>query len=105
MLGPEQCTEQVKVPKIAAFRAPVALVERHAEMERTAQHPVSERSVCHQRDLVGRAAWEDLRLHAAIEHVPGVLHDIDATPPHRLFDLRQAEIRDTDVARFALPYD
>jgi hypothetical protein len=42
---------------------------------------------------------------APVEHIPGVLHRIDAAQPHRLFDLPEAEIGDADVACFALPHD
>src|SRR6516162_501083 len=105
MLAAEQRAEQVQTPEIAAFRTPVALVEGHPVMERAAQHAVGKRSVRHHPDLFGPAIGKDLRLHAAVEHVPGVLHDVDAAQPHRLCDLRQTEIRHADITRLALPYD
>jgi len=47
----------------------------------------------------------ELGLHAAVEHIPGILHDIDPTLPHRLYDLRQAEVGHADVTHLALPHD
>src|SRR5882672_7038282 len=105
MLGAEQGSEQVQAAQIAAARAPVVLVERHAGVERTAQHTVSQRAVGHDGDLLRRAIGEDLGLHAAVEHVPGVLHDVDSAEPRAFLDLRQAEIGHADEAHLALPDD
>src|SRR5436853_3272717 len=73
MLGAEQGAEQVEVAEHAAARAPVALLELHAGVKGAAEHAVGERAVGHHADFLGRAVWEDLGLHAPVEHVPAVL--------------------------------
>src|SRR5262249_54765082 len=45
---------------------------------------------------------EDLPLHAAVEHVPAVLHDVDAPEGHAGLQLLQPEVRHADVAGLAL---
>src|SRR6267154_2961076 len=105
MLGTKQGAEQVEIAEHAAARAPVALFELHAGVKGAAKHAVSERSVGHDADLLGRTIGEDLCLHAPVEHVPAILHDIDTAQSHAALDLRHAEVRQTDIARLALLHD
>src|SRR6516162_3340539 len=105
MLGAEQGTEQVEIAEHAALRAPVVFVEPHARVKGATQHAVSERPISRDADLVHRTIGEDLSLHAPVEHVPAILHDVDRAQPHAVLDLRQAKVRDSDKSRLALPYD
>src|SRR6516165_513719 len=105
MLGPEQSAEQVEIAEHATLRAPVALIEPHAGVKCAAQHAVGERPVCHDADVVSHAIGENFALHAAVEHVPAILHDVDMAQPHAILDLRQAKVRYADIARLTLPHD
>ena len=104
MVRTEHGAEQVEPSKNAALRAPVGFVELHVGMERAAEHAVSERAIGHHADTL-QYTREDFPLHPAVEHVPAVLHDINAPQPHAGFQLSEAKIRYTDIARFALADD
>ena len=45
------------------------------------------------------------RLHAAVEHVPAVLHDVDAPHGHARLDLLELEVREADESDLAFAHD
>src|SRR4051794_14359826 len=51
------------------------------------------------------AVRQDLRLHATVEHVPAVLHDVDAPHGHARFDLFELEVRQAYETHLALLHD
>ena len=92
MIGTEQMLEQVDVPQLAAPRPPVTFFEGFLFAKGAGQHSIRKGAVGHHADIVFAAVREDFLLHPPVEHIPAVLHDIDAPRFHAFFDLVQLEV-------------
>src|SRR5262249_15119272 len=94
--------KQIEHTHLASARAPIVFVKLHTGVKGTGEHAIGQRPIGHDANLLCGTVWEDLRLHAPVEHVPAILHHIHPTQPHTGFELRQAEIGHANVARLAL---
>ena len=104
-LGAEERVEELDRAHLPLAGAPVLRAEVHVLGEGAGQQPEGERPVRHDPDALLLAVREDLALHPAIEHVPAVLRDVDATDAHAGFDVCLLEVRHTDEAGLARLHD
>ena len=88
----------------AAGAAPVVAAEGGIRGHRAGQQPKGQRPIDHHAGALLHAVGKDFLLHAPVEHIEAILHDVHAADRLTFLDLLQGEVGDADGSHLALVY-